>query len=79
MAAKKSTAVSGIVLLPICRYYGCFWFSINAQRHSCVRVPTAEVGAPYSPNLYAGIVVWRSTFAQGCACKPHDLFARIKA
>jgi hypothetical protein len=29
MAAKKSTAVSGIVLLPI---YGCFCYLINAQR-----------------------------------------------
>jgi hypothetical protein len=39
MAAKKSTAVSGIVLLSI---YGCFCFLINAQRCGVFRLRQAN-------------------------------------
>jgi hypothetical protein len=47
MAAKKSTAVSGIVML---RTYGSFSFLINAQRQSCVRATLAKIGALYQPR-----------------------------
>ena len=47
MAAKKSTAVSGIVMLPA---YGSFCFSINVRRQSCVRATIVEVRALYQPR-----------------------------
>jgi hypothetical protein len=44
MAAKKSTVVSGILMLPT---YGGFCCLINAERQSCVLATIAEVCALY--------------------------------
>jgi hypothetical protein len=62
MAAKKSTAVSGIVLLSI---YGCFCFLINAQRCGVFRLrqansvrymhPTSMRGRRDAPAESAGV------------------------